>query len=212
MKYIFIGDVHGQVEHVERALAMDGKKIFVGDFVDSFNRSPIEQRKCVDLVLAAIKAGEAESIFGNHELSYLQPNRHMCSGFNSETRRLLLEIRNEVETLFKPFILIENEVLVTHAGLSRDIWDHENMTKDTMVQQLTTWWPDVQSPMHWIGRRRGGYNYCGGTFWCDWTEFEPVPDLTQVFGHSTGRMIRQKEQSFCIDCLKDEPNLLTMDL
>lgn len=212
MKYIFIGDVHGRVEHVERALAMDGKKIFVGDFVDSFDRPPIDQRKCIDLVLAAIKTGEAEAIPGNHELSYLMPNTHMCSGFSGETRRLILEVKDEINTLFKPFLYLEDSVLVTHAGLTRDIWDKYNMTKDTMVQQLTEWWPNPDSPMHWIGQIRGGPRYCGGTFWCDWREFTPVPDLTQVFGHTTGSNIRQKEQSFCVDCLGREPNLLTMEL
>lgn len=213
-KYVFIGDIHGRVEFVEDALSKDGKKIFVGDFIDSFDRSVADHRKCYELVLAAIKAGKAESIFGNHELSYLMI-QHRCSGFSSARQNLMQEYELEIRKHFVPFILLQKDFLVSHAGLTKQIWDRKRLSLDSLPQTLAKWWPDLHSPMHQIGRYRGGYDSVGGLFWCDFNrEFEPVPGLTQVFGHTAkgGTGIRQVGDSYCIDCLERSKEFLELEI
>lgn len=218
MKYIFVGDIHGKVEQVERALAMDGKVIFVGDFMDSRDRTADEHDQCVYLVLEAIKAGKAESIYGNHELSYLcmfgeGQSVHRCSGWDYDRSLVMKRHEKEIRELFKPFLIINKNLLVTHAGLTKRLWTENNMTIDNMAQTLTEWWPVRRSPMHWIGYHRGGRNPVGGTFWCDFNqEFDEVPDLVQVFGHTAGQGIRQQGNSFCIDTLDREHKFLEMEL
>lgn len=214
MRHIFIGDIHGKSEIVEEALSKEGKKIFVGDFIDSFDRSIKDHRKCFELVLAAIKTGEAESIFGNHELSYLM-TQHRCSGHTSARRYLMQEFELEIRKHFKPYILLRKDFLVSHAGLTKQIWDRNSLSLETLPQALAEWWPDPRSPMHQIGQCRGGSDPTGGLFWCDFNqEFEPVPELTQVFGHTAkgGAGIRREGDSYCIDCLERSKEFLELDL
>jgi len=64
MKYTFVGDIHGRWEAVKEALQRDGEVIFVGDFVDSFDRSVDDQEKCLQLVIEAIKRNKAKAIGG----------------------------------------------------------------------------------------------------------------------------------------------------
>lgn len=215
MKYVFVGDIHGRWELVEKALAREGKKVFVGDFMDSFNRSPADMGKCLALVLAAIENGEAEAIYGNHDLAYIM-SRHRCSGNTHENRMVFQLYQQRIMEVFKPHLIIDKNVLVTHAGLTKQIWDAGKLTLSNMDKKLTAWWPkDISpaSPVHWVGRYRGGWDSVGGTFWCDWNgEFEPIPKLIQVFGHTAGNGIRRKEDSYCIDCLEREESFLEMDL
>lgn len=212
MKYIFVGDIHGKVEQVERALAKDGMKIFVGDFMDSFDRPWNDHAKCLDLVIEACKKDEAKIIYGNHELSYLQPH-HRCSGYNVEMEQVVFDRKKDIEALFKSHILITPEFLVSHAGLTKQIWDKFQLTLDNLDDKLQDWWPNIRTPMHWIGNYRGGLNKVGGLFWCDWNaEFNPIEGLTQVFGHTAGRGVRQRVNSFCIDCLDNEHSFLEMEI
>jgi hypothetical protein len=219
MKYVFVGDIHGKVEQVKRALDMDGKKIFVGDFIDSWNRTIQEHDQCFELVIAAIRAGEAEATLGNHELSYIpvqgEANTpyHRCSGFDYQRSIIMRKHEIDIRELFKPYIMINPRFLVTHAGLTKQIWDDYNLTFDNLPQTLDQWWLTPHSPAHWIGYARGGRNQCGGIFWCDFNrEFDPIPDLIQVFGHTAGDGIRVINNSYCIDTLDKQHAFLEMEL
>jgi hypothetical protein len=213
MKYVFVGDIHGKVDKVEEALSREGKKIFVGDFIDSFDHSVEDHKKCYDLVFDAIDKDEAQAILGNHELSYLRPTRHRCSGYESGRDYLMSHYGNMILDRFEPYLLLNENVLVSHAGLTRSIWQEEQLTLELLPRVLEDWWPNLQSPMHFIGRARGGPDDVGGMFWCDFRyEFIAVPELMQIFGHTRGRGIRQQENAFCIDCLDYEESFLEMDL
>ena len=207
MKYIFIGDIHGKIADVEVALAKPGKKIFVGDFIDSFNHPVEDHEKCYDLVFQAIDKGEAEAIYGNHELSYLMPTQHRCSGYSEERQMLMTHYGPRIREKFKPYILLKPDLLVSHAGLTETLWRSFGLTFDNLSETLAEWWPDLRSPMHFIGRYRGGRNNVGGMFWCDYNvEFRPIEGLTQIFGHTPGRGIRHRANEYCIDCLDTSPD------
>lgn len=216
MKYIFIGDIHGKVDAVEKALSKEGKKIFVGDFIDSFNKTPGQHGQCFRLVLDAIKAGEAEAIYGNHELSYLYQH-HRCSGYSLDRAQIMWAYEAEIKEHFKPYILLKHNLLISHAGLSEHIWVEENLTFGSLPQALAEWWPNMGSPMHRIGRARGGMHKVGGMFWCDFNdEFEPITGLNQIFGHTRGQGIRriggEAESSWCIDGLDKSLEFLEMEI
>ncbi len=219
MKYVFVGDIHGKVEAVEAALAKDGKKIFVGDFIDSFDRTVEQHKKCYDLVFDAIEKGEAEACFGNHELSYILPERHRCSGYGNGREILMTHYGPICQKYFKPYILLQPDFLVSHAGLNRILWRSFNLSLETLPETLAKWWPDLKSPIHWIGQYRGGDRDTGGLFWCDFrTEFKPIEELKQVFGHTRGQGIRRtggSGNSYCVDCLDFTPRgweFLEMDI
>lgn len=212
MKYVFIGDVHGKVNAVEAALSKDGHKVFVGDFCDSFDRSVDDHEKCLVLVLDAIESDEATAIFGNHELSYLMPYPHRCSGYSTSMEQMLRPHQKRIRDSFVPFLEIGYDWLVTHAGLHPDV----------AIALPETWESEFQnpnSPMHWIGRSRGGRHPIGGMFWCDFNdEFQPIDGMNQVFGHTRHRTrdIRTKTGNnsinYCIDCLDTKIKFLELEV
>ena len=72
-KTIVVGDIHGHVDSVEKALAFDGNVVFVGDYLDSFSQSVDNQILCLKMVLDAIEEepDRVVGLIGNHEMSYL---------------------------------------------------------------------------------------------------------------------------------------------
>jgi len=205
MKHIFIGDIHGKHEIVSRALDKDGLKVFVGDFMDSFDRSVSDQEKCLLLVLDAIEKKEAISIFGNHELNYLMPSRHRCSGYSGRGKFMIQRHQKRINELFVPFYQPTPEWFISHAGLHPEVSDRGYD------------FSDLSSPAHWIGWVRGGRNPVGGIFWCDFnSEFKPLEGLNQIFGHTAGKEIRTKHGenslNYCIDCLDYTESFLELDL
>lgn len=219
MKYVFVGDIHGKLDKVKEALGKEGHIVFVGDFIDSYDKTISEHDECYRLVVEAIREGKATALYGNHELSYLavageQVPHHRCSGYDYKRGIIMRKYESDIRELFKPYLMPTPSMLVSHAGLTEHIWNQEELTIDLLPSVLASWWPDRASPMHWIGHYRGGRDVVGGLFWCDFnTEFKPIPELTQVFGHTRGHGIRQMDNSYCIDCLDfTENNFLQMDI
>lgn len=218
MKYVFVGDIHGKVHAVEAALARPGKKIFVGDFIDSYEYSTEDHKKCYDLVLAAIDVGEAQACFGNHELSYLLPEVHRCSGYTEERAMLMRHYADRIRAAFTPYIFINKTTLVSHAGLCNTIYRSFGLKEVDLPNTFANWWIDPSSPMHWIGYARGGRRDVGGLFWCDYNqEFSPIPGLTQIFGHTRGASAVQREvlgshTSYCIDVLDKNLEFLELEI
>lgn len=216
MKYTFVGDIHGKVDAVRAALDMDGQIVFVGDFMDSFDQPAANHRSCLQLVLDAIRAGKAQAIYGNHELSYTMTRVHRSSGWSASGQAIMLSHDAEIRELFRPHLLLADNVLVTHAGLTRQIFEEHALTVAQLDEYLALWWHDRWSPVHGIGTCRGGNDPVGGTFWCDYNrEFEPIPGLTQVFGHTasgSGGIIRCRENSYNVDCLDVAQKFLTLEI
>lgn len=219
MKYVFVGDIHGKLEEVERALDMDGHKVFVGDFMDSFERPTIDHERALFLALDASEKGEATLLYGNHELSYLMPQIHRCSGYRGDFQYILEgnvgRIKDNFKVAFKP----AEDWLVTHAGLHPKInaalkKPFQDMTEQEWMDEFNDRW----SPIHAIGHYRGGRDSVGGIFWCDFNqEFQAIDGLNQIFGHTRQEKGIQKEHgkeavNYCIDCLDKHRKFLELDL
>jgi hypothetical protein len=193
MKTIVVGDLHGKYEIAEKALSKGFPVVFVGDYLDSFDRDIEDQFKCLNIVLDACRKGKAQALYGNHELSYLVPSMQ-CSGFNRGT---FLFIQDVDLSPLQNYIWVD-DVLITHAGLSQAVLDDfDNVDAEDYLGLCieNLYYQD-------IGYARGGSKPCGSIFWCDWdAEFVPIDGVKQVFGHTRGKDVRQKEDSFCIDCL-----------
>lgn len=212
MKYRFVGDIHGKVDVVKRALDYDGRVVFVGDFIDSYDKTVTEHDECFRLVIEAIRSGKAKACYGNHELSYLMPDPHRCSGYEYHRSVLMRKYESDIGELFDSFIII-GDTLISHAGLTNQMWQEFSLTKENFVDRLNEWWADPKSPMHYIGRYRGGRAPYGGLFWCDFTvEFQSIEGLKQIFGHTRGRDIRMVGNSYCIDCQDFKPTFLELEI
>lgn len=213
MKTMVVGDLHGQHELALAALDTGYPVIFIGDYLDSFTRSPVEQIQTLKLVLEAIKAGAARGILANHETSYTKNQR--CSGWNPSTQLGVDQIivdtgHTDPETFQRKsdIDLLEDYIwhegfLISHAGVSQRYLD---LHKITLEEYLAA------GDFEQVGRARGGRGI-GGLRWCDWNyEFEPVPGVKQIVGHSRGNSVRERDGNYCIDCLEDtEPQVVLIE-
>ena len=227
-KYLFIGDIHGNLKLVKFLLKnfTRYKLCFIGDIVDSGGiRSSAEEVECLHLILKS----DCELIRGNHEESYLN-NSMRCSGWSPVTDILLKPLHKDIKIRSKYFIYFEeHNLLITHAGLSKTLWNNQQLTLPTLKDRLNHW---VQltntpktSPIHWIGSSRGGSSPVSGILWCDYNkDFEPIDGLNQIFGHTSWidadkdsqrskitNGIRSIGNNYCIDCLNREYTFLEFD-
>lgn len=206
---IVVGDIHGVHEIVDPVLATGQPVVFIGDYLDSYDRGIDDQLQTLHKVLTAVVDGKAVALMGNHELSYLDTNMR-CSGFNS---KLLYKLRqpfrgeqsylSAMRQYLKPYHFAEG-FLISHAGVSRWMLDRQDIS-------LREYLDDEQFDD--IGRARGGWAPVGGLYWCDWDEeFIPLPKQPQIVGHSrrVDRVIGVKGNSYCIDVLEHNNPLKTV--
>jgi len=106
-------------------------------------------------VLDAIEKKKARAIYGNHELSYIMPGQHRCSGWDRERAYIVQQHTMKIIELFEPYILLDPYVLVSHAGLTNQLWEESKTTPENLKETLDAWWPNPKSPMHQIGWSRG---------------------------------------------------------
>ncbi len=195
MKYIFLGDTHGKLELVEALLSDAFKgyhKVFVGDYVDSFDRSSEAQIQIVRLLLNSVTSrGDVTALIGNHELSYLRAGME-CSGRRSNTAYSMTHLKTNILRHFKRHLYVTDDILVTHAGATYQNFEDKTFLKMNLEQDS-----DI---LYRIGRSRGGWSTAGGIFWCDyWEEFQPIKGLTQIVGHTSYRPFVKKDGKHCID-------------
>jgi hypothetical protein len=199
------GDLHGRLEIARELLEEKDKRIiFIGDYVDSFDRSIEDQQELLEMILDALDTREdVSALMGNHELSYLEPMHYKASGFkwvldsNMRAKNLYPRMRVQLDHWIE-----EDGFLFTHAGVSLN-WIPKKDKEDPLGFLAAA----PLSHMYAIGYSRGGNSTCGGPLWCDYyDEFVPLPGVKQVFGHTartnTVPGIRHDgEGNYCVDCL-----------
>jgi hypothetical protein len=222
MKTLVVGDIHGDINIVEKALSFKECVIFVGDFLDSFYESVEDQIECLMKVIEATEKepGRVMSCLGNHELSYLD-SRMQASGWNPATSAHVLHLSSRIRKSLKNYIWHKN-FLISHAGVSNRSLEYYEMDLNAYLES---------SHINDIGRARGGSSNTGGIFWCDWwKEFEPIPRVNQIVGHSSyrplvqhtipgqysekeGIVVKKGENSvnYNIDCLLSHDKVLLLD-
>ncbi len=187
---LLVGDLHGRKAVLEALAATGQDLVFLGDFLDAYEKDATRraQLECVDMVRDLHAKGKARFVRGNHDWSYDPARRGWASGYanglyddlGDDRRRWLAEGDERV-------IRLGSDIVVSHAGITRSLWDKHQLTLDTVVQRAHE---EVQrgQASDWffaIGRIRGGFEPIGGPLWCDWdNEFEPVPGVRQVVGHT----------------------------
>ena len=197
-KVIVVGDLHGQVEVAQ--LALDQKDygvIFIGDYVDAYDRTRADQISTLEVVVnaATTEPDRVIALRGNHEFSYQDPEMR-CSGYSKSFHRNMMQKVNL--SILLDYVWF-NDYLISHAGVSNKLLTNKGISLD---EYLTL------GDFKQIGYSRGGRQSVGGLFWCDWwDEFEPVEGVPQVVGHSSYRPTGEHEgivtkgNSYQIDCL-----------
>jgi hypothetical protein len=207
MKTIAVGDLHGITEVVEAVLKKTAYNIvFIGDYLDSYDRSVLDQLRVLDLVLGAVNDNpeRVKALKGNHEWSYIDPQMQ-CSGFQYATKRGVEE--RDMSPLLD-YVWV-GEYFLSHAGVSQTLLDYIGYSFEEYIEA---------GEFKQIGRARGGRHRYGGLYWCDWwREFEPVKGVPQIVGHSNHRPIGTAEgvtrmgNSYNIDCLTRVHEVLVLE-
>lgn len=198
MKFLFAGDIHGNVSFLDQAINYAERHncrfVQTGDLVDSHDPlvGPEQQLQVLELVHSRRHSTDIY-LAGNHDLSYLWHHLR-CSQYQQSHAGAFRDRLQEIP--FYYFFMIDN-LLVTHAGLSlRFLKDQAGIYDFSLPDNpkntapwLNTWltehtasvWSDLFQP----GVARGGDIPTGGITWCDFfEEFEPIPGIHQIFGHS----------------------------
>jgi hypothetical protein len=191
---LVVGDLHGKFEVAKKALNTGLPVVFLGDYLDSWDRSFEDQFQTLAIVLDAAREGKAVALMGNHELSYLDETMR-CSGWD-QLKQTELDIFHayNMNQYLKPYHEVDG-FLLSHAGVSKALLAYYgSLSLEGYLER---------GYFKEIGYRRGGRKPVGGLFWCDWAEFDPIEGVKQIVGHTRGRQIREKDGNYCIDVLED---------
>lgn len=215
MEYICIGDLHGKIEIAVDVLTNPDydkyHKVFVGDFLDSFDRTKEDQIELLLLMLEAEERDDVTILIGNHELSYIKKGMR-CSGYSWQMESHVSPHATNMFLKFKTHFYLADDILVTHAGANKQLF-HIKEHLDTALETN-------DEILYRIGYARGGTKPYGGIFWNDfWEEHQVIPGLTQISGHTAHRPLFAEgvkgivtmNGDFNIDCLDGIKELLIVD-
>lgn len=225
---IIAGDIHGNLGVMKQIIKFARESyancIFVGDYLDSYPNTRKEQAACLDLVKEYHTKPDFTFLKGNHELSYIDPDKYRCSGYSSSFQRDVKPVLNSIE--FEDYVIINDSILVTHAGLSNlfleaynGYWQEAMNSDEDMLGFISGYLSfgleDPDHKLYHAGSASGGRQPVGGIYWCRPTKFLPFgKDIVQVFGHTKtdGIVYYSDKRAFGIDCLEfeDSPHQVLM--
>lgn len=205
-----IPDIHGLAFIFNQLLDYAVEKNFhvvqLGDLVDAYDTTITRESEidCLNIAKEYQQKYDFDFIYGNHELSYLNPHNMRASRYHSgkyknKMSKLIVSIPFKTHVYF-PFFAENESILITHAGLSMqhaldvDLIIKEKgyiIDKIKLMQYLeqdhthSSFYSYSPPLMFDIGICRGGGNRCGGIFWNDFNfEYAPIWNLRQIFGHT----------------------------
>lgn len=200
MKVCVIGDVHGRDLWKAFPLNDFDKVVFLGDYVDSFDKSNVQILHNLKEIIQYKKDNmdKVVLLLGNHDVSYIVPSqRGICSGFRPEAYYDLNDLFKENKDLFQvayQIISFDKSYLFTHAGITSVWWNKfikeyypEDTIKTKDIADIINYEFDRNNETLFdVGRVRGGWNKSGGPFWADKSETTAwlLPNLHQIVGHT----------------------------
>jgi len=216
-KIIVIPDVHYQFDKIYKILEKEknyDRVVFLGDFFDFWNDTPEDARKCCfDFqTLCFFLENEEKNyhiLWGNHDLSYAwgAVNNHVrCSGWTPEKSRVINKwMLPEDWEKFQWFLQIDEDILLTHAGLSRYFirgdWNNEEIFEFLKYSSIMSEKRLITGEADWAYGIRDNH---GGILWNRPNvlgfKFFKIPELRQIFGHTyqeQGPWI--EDENYCID-------------
>lgn len=215
MKFLAIGDIHGRniwESFADISKLMDlsndnsispeyDKYIFLGDYVDSFDKKNEEIEKNLLRVIEFKKLYPDNVILllGNHEVQYfLNPPwvsniKYYCTGYRPEAHFNLYDIFNNNKDLFQVAYQYKNYLFV-HAGVHYG-WYHfvfnkaiKNMNFNDLnvAEQLNEAFKIKLDCIFDVDWYRGGRKRVGGPLWVSKELFgkKPLKNMHQIVGHT----------------------------
>lgn len=191
------------------------KVVFVGDYVDSFDKSNVEIKRNLEQIIyvKTIFPDKVVLLLGNHDLSYIYGERFYCSGNRPEARfdlNLLFKTSIEGKSAFQAAYQ-DGLHLWTHAGVTRGfqvdcLEGFKRLLPNTLYSEIMPTdlenmnYADILNLMHTVMHpdlfrvsfSRGGHSTIPGIFWADKKELydKPAYGISQIVGHSRVKQIK----------------------
>ena len=195
MKLLIIGDVHTKFEKAERIcqkFEKDYKIIFVGDYFDQFNDTPLLNFETAEWLQHSLHQPNRIHLRGNHDECYDPRVNTFCSGFSVSKKKKINEVLTIEDWDKLKYFHFENDWWFSHAGLTMEWFADpsfnlieesyiEKIINDSIIKQQIgnydncIWASDYD---------RGGNYRIGGILWCDWSNLDNIPYIKQVVGHT----------------------------
>ena len=225
MKIGILGDIHVRIDHANQILALMGdcdKIIFQNDIFDQFTDSVDDNIKAAIWLKQKLEDDKNIFLLSNHLISYQFPwnSYARCSGFTLEKSKAINQILTQEDWHKQYSFYVYEDILFTHAGLSKRFLDDMvrigkidefEYTLENIIPILEKWTEKAYAnyrinhghPLFAAGYNRGGAQETGGIIWADLGEFETIPGILQIFGHSplkspTFKFTRKDKQAYAI--------------
>lgn len=195
-KTVVIGDVHGRRIWEEIVKKEDGADfVFVGDYFDSFDISPLDQITNFNAIVAFRESykGSCTLLLGNHDYHYLRGVRETYGGY-SAIHSFDISMALE-EAIKKDYIKVAHAVrndLITHAGVTKTWLERVGVDVEGSAVEIAL---DLNMLLHHNlfhfefvhGGDNQGNNIFQGPLWVRPESL--IKDLppnvdTQIFGHT----------------------------
>lgn len=138
MKYNIIGDTHGRTKWKNLVLP-DAINIFVGDYFSPYRQEGINYQNCQDTFFEILKYKdehpETVLLLGNHDGEYWFTSDH-TNRYDAYHADIIKELFEDDKDKFQVAYSIEDKVLVTHAGVTKD-WFLKYASDDDKSHELT---------------------------------------------------------------------------
>ncbi|PWB49313.1 MAG: hypothetical protein C3F06_14275 [Candidatus Methanoperedenaceae archaeon] len=223
MATIIISDLHNRVDWVEPALSLlkpYDNVIFLGDYFDDFNDTPEDAANSAKWLKQSLSRPNRIHLCGTHDIWYRFPDNQyiQASGNTEEKSDAINQIITEKDWGLLQLFHYEQGFLFTHAGvhsyfIKKFAFENKISMQGEIIDKILK--PATQKalmdisnnrPNEWLaaGFARGGMQAVGGITWLDWDdEFEPVPELNQIVGHTQmkypGEKSMQNSKNYCLD-------------
>ena len=198
--------------------------VFLGDYFDCFETPDNKEYFGVQAVSEWLNqtshelGNKAIWLCGNHDIAYhssyipnttrIRQNQfYNCSGWTSSKASTINKYLDPSFFSNMELCCQVNGFTLSHAGFHTTHFQ-PNSTEHQNVQRLYDDWELTKQAFfnrafHWIwdvGSYRGGDSIVGSPVWLEWSvEFEDIPLLPQIVGHTDDRVHRQRGNSYCID-------------
>ena len=211
MRTIIIPDLHNRVDWIEPFLSSISydRVVLLGDYFDDFGDTAKDIKKSANWLKQSLKHEERIHLFGTHDLWYRYPYNPflIASGNSGKKSEIISKILYEDDWNLLHFFYIEQTFLLTHAGLHPSFVKNDNplfslgLLIDEAISEIRNGFID---PILNAGLARGGNQPFGGITWLDWhDEFEIIPNLNQIVGHTQQKIPTEKStinsKNYCID-------------
>lgn len=194
MTIIIVPDIHNNYEQAETIIESEGadQVVLLGDYFDNFGEEIDSVSNTALWLSNSLKKKNRIHLIGNHDLSYMTKNRQLkCSGYNDFKMWSICQYMRQSDWDKLVFHYWIDDWLCTHAGVSRQFFEaysEEYSIKDFMRKQEQSaklaLSKDTKHIFFNVSDMRGGHDLFSGILWCDYSEFTPIPNVKQIFGHT----------------------------